>query len=176
MVLTIHSMKEDAQHQPYFDSLRDITSQKPEEYKHRKRTPTSLSREVLLSHSRALFTSLRNTFGGRPSSLEVRNNVEQLARSLASYVDLLLTKRVRMEDIHSAIEVVRTVGKNMMVSFTELCLLPPTFLLPISKALKDLDPNTPLELGNLLPSDQCRRYEWLQALIMGLDVPHHVCS
>ena len=138
MVLPIHSMKEDAQHQPYFDSLRDTTSQKPEEYKHRKRTPTFLSREVLLSHSLALFTSLRSTFWGRPSSLEVRNNVEQLARSLASYADLLLTKRVRMEDIHSAIEVVRTVGKNMMVSFMECC----SFLLPV-KLSRTLTPILP---------------------------------
>ena len=39
---------------------------KSEQHKHRKRVPSSLSREVLLSHSQALFTTLHNPFWSRP--------------------------------------------------------------------------------------------------------------
>lgn len=39
---------------------------KPEQHKHRKRIPSSLSREMLLSHSQALFTCLQSPFWRRP--------------------------------------------------------------------------------------------------------------
>ena len=80
--------------------------------------------------------------------------MEQLACSLlTSYADLLATKRARMESIHSSTEVVRTISENMTVSFIERCVLPHPLISSISEALKDLNPNTPLELGKLLPSD-----------------------
>ena len=144
---------------------------KPEQHKHRKRIPSSLSRDVLLSHSQALFSCLQSPFWRRPLWFAVRKDVEQLARTLASYADLLLSKRARMEEIHSSTEVVRQIGDNISVFFTKHRILPPAFLSSISEAIKELDFDTPLELGKFLPADRRRRYEWLQALRMGLDVP-----
>ena len=47
--------------------------------------------------------------------LEVKQDAEQLAHSLASYDDILLAKRARMGDIHSLTEVVRQMSKNLTV-------------------------------------------------------------
>ena len=117
---------------------------KLEKHKHRKQIPCSLSREVLLSHSQALFSTLQSPFWRRPLWSDMRNNVEQLARSFTSYADLLLTKRARMEEIHSSTEVVRQIGENITVSFTKCLILPPAFLSSINEAVKELDPDTPL--------------------------------
>ena len=65
-------------------------------------------------------------------------------------------------------EVVRQIGDNISVFFTKCRILPPAFLSSISEAVKELDSDTPLKF---LPADRRRRYEWLQVLRMGLDVP-----
>ena len=143
----------------------------PEKHKHRKREATSMSREVLLAHSQALFTTLHCSFWGRAMWLLMKNDVEQLARSFASYEDLLLTKRARIGVVHSSTKVVRRISVNLTVSYTECCVLPPAFLSFVSEDLKTLDPSTPLELRKFHPTDRRRRYECLQALKGGLDRP-----
>ena len=124
-----------------------------------------------LAHSQAISTNPQSPPRGRPTRPEPKQDVKQLARSLASYADLLKAKRARMEDIHSSTEVVRQISENLTVHFTEHRVLLPPFLASISEALKDLGHNAPLELGKLLPSDRRRRYEWLHALKGGLEVP-----
>ena len=80
------------------DTFHQFTAyNKPEKHKHRKRKQTSMSREVLLAHSQALFTTLHISFWRRAMWLPMKNDVEQLAHSFASYADLLLTKRARMD-------------------------------------------------------------------------------
>ena len=83
----------------------------------------------------------------------VQNDVEQLACIFTSYADLLLSKRARMEEVHSSTEVVRQIGDNISVFFTKRRILPPAFLSSISEAVKELDSDTPLELGKFLPAD-----------------------
>ena len=80
----------------------------------------------------------------------MKNDVEQLARSIASYVDLLLDKRVRMEVIHSSTEPVRQISQNLTVMYTKSRVLAPAFLGPISESLKSLGPNAQLDLAKLL--------------------------
>ena len=106
----------------------------PEKHKHRKCAPSSMYREVLLSHSQALFSILESSFCGRALWLPLKNDVEQLARSFTSYADLLLAKRARMAFVHSSTEVIRQISKNLTVSYTERCALPPGFLSPIRDA------------------------------------------
>ncbi|KAL5496676.1 hypothetical protein EMCRGX_G013014 [Ephydatia muelleri] len=101
----------------------------------------------------------------------MKNDVEQLARSIASYADLLLDKRVRMEAIHSSTEPVRQISQNLTVMYTQSRVLAPAFLGPISELLKSLDPNAPIDLAKLVPTDRRRRYEWVEALKQGLDIP-----
>ena len=47
----------------------------------------------------------------------------------------------------------------------------PAFLGPISESLKSLGPNAPIDLAKLVPTDWRRRYEWVEALKQGLDIP-----
>ena len=67
--------------------------------------------------------------------LEVKNSVENLACSLASYVDLLLAKRTKMQVVDSSQEVVRNISQNLTVRFTGVCAMPPTFLGPVCEAI-----------------------------------------
>ena len=144
---------------------------KPEIHKHRKRQVASLSRDVLLAHSQSLFGILQFPFWNRPKWLDVKSSVENLARSLASYADLLLAKRMKMQVVHSSQEVVRNISQNLTVRFTGVCAMPPTFLAPVSEAILAAGPDVPLEVGALLPSDRRRRYEWMQEIKRGLQVP-----
>ena len=63
---------------------------KPEQHKHKKRCLSSMSRDILVAHSQALFGCLHNQFWGRAMWSTMKNDVEELARSIASYADLLL--------------------------------------------------------------------------------------
>jgi len=144
---------------------------KPENHRHRKRTCHSMSREELLSHSRALFASLSNSFWSREMWLPLKKDLEQLARSLASYADLLLDKRARIQSIHSSKEVIRNVAEHLSVSYMDVYHRPSPILSSISDAITHIEPNTPLDLRPLLPDDRRRRYEWIQILKQGLDVP-----
>ena len=76
-----------------------------------------------------------------------------------------------MEAIHSSTEPVRQISQYLAVMYTKSRVLTPAFLSPISESLKSLGPNAPLELGKLLPTDRRRRYEWVEALKQGLDIP-----
>ena len=144
---------------------------KPEIHKHRKRQVASLSWDVLLAHSQNLFGILQFPFWNRPKWLDVKSLVENLARSLASYADLLLAKRMKMQVVHSSQEVVRNISQNLTVRFTGVRAMPPTFLAPVCEAIVAAGPDVPQEVGALLPSDRRRRYEWMQEIKRGLQVP-----
>ena len=88
---------------------------RPEEHKHRKRLTHSLSKEVLFSHSQCIFGILHGAFWDRPMWAEFKQSVETLARSISKYADLLITKRIRMEAIHSSPDVVRSIGDFLTV-------------------------------------------------------------
>ena len=106
----------------------------------------------------------------------MKNDVDQLARSLASYTDLLLDKKVRMEAIHSSTEPVRQISQNLTVMYTKSWVLTPAFLGLISESLKSLGPNVSLELGKLLPTDRRRHYEHLdKSFKAGSTYLCHIC-
>ena len=76
-----------------------------------------------------------------------------------------------MEVIHSSTEPVRQISQNLTVMYTKSRVLAPAFLGPISESLKSLGPNAQLDLAKLLPTVRRRRYEWVEALKQGLDIP-----
>ncbi len=90
----------------------------PQQHKHRKRMCHSMSRDELLSISRSLFGCLASRFWSQLAWFQLKKDVEQLARSLASYADLLLDKR---QVIHSSKEVPRNIGDNLSVSYIDVC-------------------------------------------------------
>ena len=64
-----------------------------EQHKQRKRVCHSMSRDELLSLSKALFGCLSHPFWSRSMWLPRKKDVKQLSRSLASYAEMLLDKR-----------------------------------------------------------------------------------
>ena len=84
----------------------------------------------------------------------MKQSIETLARSLASYADLLIEKRSRMELIHNSPEIVRTVGENLTVRYTHTRLQPPSYLTPLSDAVVSAGINVPVEIGQMLPADR----------------------
>ena len=63
------------------------------------------------------------------------------------------------------------VGEFLTVHYTSVRVYTPPFLVGINEAIKLLEPNVPMELGELLPVDRRRRYDWLEELNKGLEVP-----
>lgn len=144
---------------------------KPELSKHRKRVINSMARDVLISYSQSMFRVLQQAFWNRPEWVEFKSAVQQLAQSLASYADHLIDKRIRMQAVHSAEEVVRSIGDSLSVRFTGVRHSPPPYTAPISEAVMAAGPETPVELDELLPSDRRRKYDWLMEVRNGLGVP-----
>ena len=116
---------------------------KPEIHKHQKRQVASLLRDGLLAHSQSLFGILQFPFWNRPMWLEVKSSVENLAHSLASYADLLLAKRMKMQVVHSSQEVVQNIRQNLTVQFTDVRVMPPMFLGPVCEAVVAAGPDVP---------------------------------
>ena len=144
---------------------------RPEMSKHRKRSVGSLSRDILLSHSQSLFGVLHYVFWNRPEWAEVKQSVEQLATSLATYADRLGAKRVRMESVHASEHVVRSIGDCLSLHYTGVRNSCPPYLLPVTDSVTRAGLNQPVELGELLPVDRRRRYDWLMEVKKGLSVP-----
>ena len=84
---------------------------------------------------------------------------------------ILLDKRARIQLIHSSKEVTRNVAQNLTVSYMDKCHRPSRVLSSISDAITQIEPNIPFDLRPLLPGDRRRRYEWIQTLKLGLEVP-----
>lgn len=55
-----------------------------------------------------------------------------------------------MQAVHSAEEVVRSIGDSLSVCFTGVRLSPPPYAAPISEAVLAAGPETPVELDGLL--------------------------
>lgn len=132
----------------------------PHHHRHRKRTHHNLSREILITHSQTLFSLLTKDFWSKLAWKELKQSIETLAHSLMSYADLLIVKKSRMELVHKSSEIVRTVGENLTVRYTHTRVLPPAYLSPLSDAVVSAGLNVPVEIGQMLPTDRRRRYDW----------------
>ena len=143
----------------------------PQNHRHRKRSHTNLSREMLVTHSQTLFSLLTKDFWSKPAWQDMKKATETLARSLASYADLLIEKRSRMELVHNSPEVVRTIGENLTVRYTHTRVQPPSYLSPLSDAVMSAGLNVPVEIGQMLPTDRRQKYDWVEEIRKGLRVP-----
>ncbi len=65
-----------------------------------------------------IYLVLQHSFWNRLGWIKLKASVEQLARSLASYADQLLAKRVRMQTVHDSNEAIRDIGQNLKLQFT----------------------------------------------------------
>ena len=119
----------------------------PEASQHRKRSPSSLSREDLLALSQKLFSILHHQFWMRVNWIELKSPVKVLAQSLSKYAEYLANKRVRMQEIHTSSDTTRSVGENLTVCFTKARSSHPPYLQPVIDTVTAAGLQNPVELG-----------------------------
>ena len=103
--------------------------------------------------------------------MKFKSEVELLAKSLAKYAVMLSSKRVAMSLIHSSQQPVRSVGNSVSVLYIAPRHSPSSDLAQISSAISDADSDIPVDLQEFLPSDRRRRFDRLESLKKGLDIP-----
>eukprot|EP00731_Ephydatia_muelleri_P010010 Em0005g596a len=119
----------------------------PEASQHRKRSPSSLSREDLLALSQKLFSILHHQFWMRVNWIELKSPVKVLAQSLSKYAEYLANKRVRMQEIHTSSDTTRQLGENLTVCFTKARSSHPPYLQPVIDTVTAAGLQNPVELG-----------------------------
>ena len=134
----------------------------PERSEHRKRTNTSLSADVLRSHSHRLFVCLQAGFWDRASWKSVKAEVELLARMVQKYSDLISEKRLKMLELHNSQEQVRTIGNSMSVHYLAPRHTSDQCLHDLESSVEQTDPDVAISLESFLPHDRRRRYDCLE--------------
>ena len=76
-----------------------------------------------------------------------------------------------MESVHASEHVVRSIGDCLSLHYTGVRNSCPPYLLPVTDSVTRAGLNQPVELGELLPVDRRRRYDWLMEVKKGLSVP-----
>ena len=86
----------------------------------------------------------------------------------SSEQDIISEKRLKMMELHSSSEQVRTIANSMTVAARhtlDQCLQ------GLSSAIEEAGPDVPVSLENFLPSDRCRRYENMEHVKAGMNLP-----
>ena len=96
---------------------------------------TSLSSDVLRSHSQRLFGNLQCSFWSRSHWCNVKAEVEILARSVGRYAELLTAKKSRITSLHNSSQPARSVGNDLTIEYLKSRLSIPTDLLTINQAV-----------------------------------------
>ena len=125
------------------------------------------------SNSQRLFQHLQAGFWGRPEWKAFKQEVEILARSLQKYSDILCVKKHRTFTNHHSQEQVRSIENSLSVQFLQQRHTVPSTLQSLCEEITYAGSDTPVLLQdtNMLPEDRKRRYEYMEALKNGLDVP-----
>ena len=143
----------------------------PQMSKHRKRVNTSLSAQVLQSHSQRLFASLQAGFWDRTCWKTLKTEVEVLARMLQKYANIVSEKRLKMMELHSSPEQVRTIANSMTVQHLATRHTLEQCLKGLSSAVEEAGPDVPVPLEKFLPSERHRRYEYMEHVKAGMNMP-----
>ena len=97
--------------------------------------------------------------------------MEVLARMLQRYADIISEKRLKMMELHSSSEQVRTIANSMTVQHLAARHTLDQCLQGLSSAIEEAGPNVPVCLENFLPSDRRRRYEYTEHVKAGMNLP-----
>ena len=171
-----------------FDQFANFN--RPELSKHRKRSTSSLSSEcfckcvcvhsctcipgdVVRSNSQRLFQHLQAGFWGRSEWQAFKHEVEILARSLQKYCDHLCAKKQRTFANHHSQEQVCSIENSLSVQFVQQQHTVSSTLQSLCEEIEWAGPDTPVSLQdmNMLPEYRKRRYEYIEAIKNGLNVP-----
>ena len=146
---------------------------KPEMSKHKKRSVSSLSGDVLRSHCQRLFSNLQPGFWDRRSWKVIKREVELLARNLQKYCDLLKVKKQKMFDHHQSEEQIRSVGNSMSIQVITPRHSPPASVQALSTIVEEVGIDEPISLqeANVLPQDRRKRYDFMEHVKQGWRMP-----
>ena len=97
--------------------------------------------------------------------------VEILARMLQKYADIISEKRLKMLELHTSQEQVRTIANSMTVQHLAARHTLEQCLQDLSSAVEEAGPDVPVPLENFLPNDRRRRYEYIEHVKTGLKMP-----
>ena len=146
---------------------------KPEMSKHRKRSMSSLSGDLVKSHSQRLFSNLQAGFWDRQRWKAFKQEVELLARNLQKYCDLLNVKKHKMLSNQKCEEQIRSVGNSMTIQVITPHHSVPASVQVLSRIIEETVIDEPISLqeANVLPQDRRKRYDFMEHVKQGLRMP-----
>ena len=129
--------------------------------------------EVVHSHSQRLFQNLQAGFWDRPEWRSFKQKVEILARSFQKYCDYLNAKKQRTFANHHSPQQICSIENSLTVQFVQQRHTVASLLQPLCTSIADAGLDSPVFLqdAGVLPDDRRRRYDYMESVKGGLDVP-----
>ena len=125
------------------------------------------------SHLQRLFQNLQGGFWDRPEWQSFKQEVEILARSFQKYCDYLNGKKQRTFANHHSQQQICSIENSLTVQFVPQRHTVASSLEPLCERIADagLDSSVFLQDAGMLPGDHQRRYDYMERVKCGLDVP-----
>ncbi len=143
----------------------------PQLSKHRKRDHTNMKCTELKAFATELFSVLLCPFWKRPVWCTFKPHVEALGKCVIDYSIYLEGKNKSMKIVHASPVPSRKLANSLAISFLSQSVVCPSKLDSLNTAMANSEPFTCINLANYWPSDAHSRYEYVQMVSKGLNVP-----
>ena len=143
----------------------------PERSKHRKRSLTNLSADVLEALASKLFCILQSSYFHRERWGEMKGNCDRMAHNLQRYADELRGKNKVMKLVHYSTVPWRSILKGLDLFYLKPTMKLSLDLTEINSVVKACDCYSIVDLLLYLPANSKRRYLLINKLKEGLEVP-----
>jgi len=94
-----------------------------------------------------------------------------LARMLQKYANIVSEKKLKMMELHSSPEQVYMIANSMTVQYLATRHTLEQCLKGLSSAVEEAGPDVLVPLENFLPSERCRRYEYMEHVKARMNMP-----
>ena len=94
-----------------------------------------------------------------------------LARMLQKYANIVSEKKLKMMELHSSPEQVCMIANSMTVQYLATRHTLEQCLKGLSSAVEEAGPDVLVPLENFLPSERCRRYEYMEHVKARMNMP-----
>ena len=142
----------------------------PELSKHRKRSTSNMSADVIESLSTKLFRLLQANYFSREKWASMRQSCELLANTLHLYACEIQGKNKGMKTIHSSGAPWRSIENCMDILYLKPVVNVCIELQNICEQLSKAGPYFLIDLHSYLPSDSLKKYHMIKKLKTGLSV------
>ena len=121
--------------------------------------------------SSSLFGCLQAEYWKRPYFETFKKHVENLARSLAQYGDYLVLKNKRMKEVHNSDVPVRQLSESLSVEVVKKSDVRFPCFTSLINSLNGIQPYQEIFLTDHCPLAPRQRYDYIQKIQRGLDIP-----